>query len=325
VPVIGVYLRRLVVLFAIGALHVTLLWWGDVTWTYAVAGSGLLVFLRVSDRTRLVIAAILVFAPSLVMAIPGVRPAVTSVFLDPAQFRAELGRFGAAYRGASFTGIMPAHVRLALVWGAPLFAWYYPWILGRFLIGYVAGTQGWFVRDGADHLAMFRRMLRWGLILAAASTGFYVAVELGAFDGYTLTTAGRVGQAALAEAGLLALAATYMAAVVLWMQRPGARRWLRLIAPAGRMPLTTYIAQSAICTSLFYGWGLGWGGRIGAAGCLAIGFAIFALEVCACHLWLRRFRFGPLEWVWRTAVYLRPQPMRIARPEITTAPGPADS
>ena len=90
-----------------------------------------------------------------------------------------------------------------------------------------------------------------------------------------------------------------MAAIVLLMQRAAWRRVLLWVAPAGRMPLTTYIAQSAICAPLFYGWGLGWAGRIGGPALLAIALAIFAIEVALCHLWLARFRFGPLEWVYR--------------------------
>ena len=53
-------------------------------------------------------------------------------------------------------------------------------------------------------------------------------------------------------------------------------------------------------------------GRVGSAGCLAIALAIYALQVVACRLWLGRFRFGPVEWLWRTLVYGRVQAMRIS-------------
>jgi uncharacterized protein len=115
----------------------------------------------------------------------------------------------------------------------------------------------------------------------------------------------------LEEVGTLGLTGAYVAVVVLLMQRPAWRRLLMLVAPAGRMPLTTYISQSLICTSLFYGWGLGLAGHVSAAGCIAMSLVIFAAQVLACDLWLRRFRFGPLEWVWRSLVYLRRQPMRL--------------
>jgi uncharacterized protein len=98
--------------------------------------------------------------------------------------------------------------------------------------------------------------------------------------------------------------------VVLLMQRPRWRRILSILAPVGRMALTTYFSQSLFCTFVFYGWGLGWAGSVGTAGCLGLALAIFTVQVAICHLWLRRFRFGPLEWLWRSAVYLKVQPMR---------------
>ena len=64
-PVVGLYVRRLAALFALGALHVTVLWWGDVTWTYAVSGFGLLAFLRTSNRARVGWALGLIFIPYL--------------------------------------------------------------------------------------------------------------------------------------------------------------------------------------------------------------------------------------------------------------------
>jgi uncharacterized protein len=169
-------------------------------------------------------------------------------------------------------------------------------------------------------------MLRWGLAGAVLGTAWNITQRLGALDGYELLFPGQIASAAAHEIGLLGLTAVYMATVVLLMQRAAWRSVLQLVAPAGRMPLTTYILQSAICVPLCYGWGLGWAGHLRGPACFAIGLTIFALEVVGCHLWLRRFRFGPLEWVWRTAVYWKPQPMRLAAPApITAAPAPADS
>jgi uncharacterized protein len=58
-------------------------------------------------------------------------------------------------------------------------------------------------------------------------------------------------------------------------------------------------------------WGLGWIGWISPVGCIGLAFAIFGVQVGVAHLWLRHYRFGPLEWIWRSIVYLR-------RPSIRT-------
>jgi uncharacterized protein len=310
-PVMGVYLRRLVVLFGFGVLHVTLLWWGDVTWTYAVAGCGLLLFQRASNRARVAWAAVLIFVPQLVMQLPGVQLALMEAVFEPRHGKIYFDQLTAAMHGSDYGQVIRTHVTFALVWEVRIYAWYYFWLLGRFLLGYVAGKQRWFDDDGAQHLPLFRRMLVWGVIAGAAATALTVIQGAGLLDGYELTVLGKMGSAALHEIGLLGLTAAYVGAIVLLMQRPAWRRVLRRVAPAGRMPLTTYISQSVICTFVFYGWGLGWAGKVSAAGQLGLALAIFALQVTACHVWLRYFRFGPLEWVWRTLVYLRRQPMRV--------------
>src|SRR5205085_8871880 len=86
---------------------------------------------------------------------------------------------------------------------------------------------------------------------------------------------------------------------------------LRGLAALGQMALTNYLLQSVMLGCIFYGYGFGLFGRIGAAPAAAIGFAIYAAQVQLSRLWLRYFRFGPFEWLWRSLAYGRRQPMRI--------------
>lgn len=312
-PVMGLYVRRLVVLFAFGALHVTLLWWGDVTWTYAVSGFGLLAFLRTSNRARVVWALGFIFVPSLVVtSMPEVSLAAIRVFMEPYEFRAHTIQMAAALRRDDHGGLAWEHLQYALTWCTRIYAWYFLWTLGRFLLGYVAGKLRWFDNEGTDRLPVFRRLAVGGGAIAAVATAVRALRELGMFSLYEHGLGGRLAYEAVQELGLLAMTLAYVGIVVLLMQRPAWRRILRVLAAAGRMPLTTYFSQSLICTFLFYGWGLGWAGSVGAAGCTSLALAIFSVQLAICHLWLRRFRFGPLEWVWRSAVYLKLQPMRMA-------------
>lgn len=114
------------------------------------------------------------------------------------------------------------------------------------------------------------------------------------------------------EIGTLSMAVLYMSILALLMNRPAWQRRLVFLAPVGRMPLSTYLSQSLICTFLFYGWGLGLIGRVGPALCLPLTLAIFSLQILASRGWLRRFRFGPMEWLWRSLTYGKLQPMQRA-------------
>ena len=97
----------------------------------------------------------------------------------------------------------------------------------------------------------------------------------------------------------LVLAFGYGGAIVL------AARPLCFLAPLGRMAFTCYLAQSFILSFVFYGWGLGQFGQMSAANGILLAIAIYAAQAIASALWLRRFRFGPLEWVWRSFSYGR--------------------
>ena len=94
-----------------------------------------------------------------------------------------------------------------------------------------------------------------------------------------------------------------------WMFNVLAQGWqpvLRVLAPAGRMALTTYVSQTLIGIFLFYGIGLGLGNKLGFAQATAVAVAIFAIQCVVSRIWLQHFRFGPLEWIWRRATYGTP-------------------
>jgi uncharacterized membrane protein YeiB len=111
--------------------------------------------------------------------------------------------------------------------------------------------------------------------------------------------------------GSLPASVGYIAAIVLLLHG----RWrglLARLAPVGRMALSNYILQSLLGTLFFYGYGLGHWGMPRAQQLLYV-LAVFALQVLLSRWWLSRFRFGPLEWLWRWITYGRRPPLRLAR------------
>jgi len=308
--VMPIYLRRLIALLVIGWLHVLLLSWVDVTWGYALTGFFLLLFLRSSNRTRVIAAFALTIVPLVIYAIPDAWRILNGILFDRPR-DAYIHEYAAAARSGDRFAIMHHHAVLAALWtlGGAVF-WYLPWLLGRFLLGYVAGAQRWFDREGADHLPLFRKLFGYGALVALPPIVLGVLAQTGVV-GRQHGIAVSLIVAILHQLGLLGQVAMYVGIVVILMQRATWRRLLGILAPVGRMPLTTYLIQSLICTSLFYGWGLAWSTPPPAT-CIGLALAIFAVQIAASHLWLRWFRFGPAEWVWRSVVYWRRQPMRVA-------------
>ncbi|HEY6040024.1 MAG TPA: DUF418 domain-containing protein [Kofleriaceae bacterium] len=309
-PVMPVYIRRLLVLFAIGCAHILLLWWGDVTCGYAIGGFGLLLFLRASDRTRLVAAIMLAVVPVVVFHLPGTAERAVAVVISPSEVEAAMDHIVQVINSPSHAHLAWEHARFALIFNAQVVSWYFFWIVGRFLLGYIVGRRRWFERDGADHLPVFRKLLWWGLAAAALGTAQIVLHDLGLLPRVHGSVPLAILYAVLVQLDYFGMAFVYVAGVVLLVQRPRWRRVLGVIAPLGRMPLTTYVSQSLVATFVFYHWGLGWAGSVGAAGCLGFSVALFALQIALSQLWLHYFKFGPLEWVWRWLVYLKRPAMR---------------
>ena len=82
------------------------------------------------------------------------------------------------------------------------------------------------------------------------------------------------------------------------------------------MGLTTYLTQSVVCTLLFYNYGLGLYGKVGFAGMLGISVLLYSSQMAVSTWWLKRFRFGPVEWLWRKLTYGEVPPMRLAVPNV---------
>lgn len=116
----------------------------------------------------------------------------------------------------------------------------------------------------------------------------------------------------------------YITGVVLLLQKAHWERILKMFAPMGRMALTNYLSQSLIATWVFNGYGLGLWGKVTPSAYVLGGVALYAIQIAWSHWWLRRFRFGPMEWLWRSASYAAWQPMRIrpvaSVPELDVAP-----
>jgi uncharacterized protein len=106
------------------------------------------------------------------------------------------------------------------------------------------------------------------------------------------------------------LGLAYLAALTLLLLDPAWQARLRPLVAPGRMALTNYLLQSVICTTIFYGYGLGWYNRIGPLAGVGLCLAIFMAQAVFSAWWLLQFRYGPAEWLWRSLTYLRWLPMR---------------
>ncbi|KQW65072.1 DUF418 domain-containing protein [Variovorax sp. Root411] len=285
--------RRLVGLWVLGLLHAVLLYHGDILATYAVLGAVLLMLRRRGDVFLARCAIGLVLATSLLWA--GIGYLLTVAGASPETLRnayADAAVALAAYRGTPATVIVQHLRELSQIWWITGLV-QAPTALAMFFAGFIAGRHGLFA-NAAAHRALFRRLLSWGLAIGLPGAAVY------AFPSMRLDNAVREFYG-LAATLLTApfLAAAYAAGLVLLMQTPRGRMLQGLLAPAGRMALTNYLMQSLVCAWIFLAYGLRWIGTVGPLAATAIAFAIFAVQLALSRWWMRRFVYGPVEWLLR--------------------------
>jgi uncharacterized membrane protein YeiB len=176
-----------------------------------------------------------------------------------------------------------------------------------FLLGYWLIASGAMQRP-AEHRWLFKPMAWIGGVFGL----FFTVAGLSIIQHPATDSSGLLmgtGQT-LFFLGQYVLSAGYLAVIVLWFCTDRGARWLGALAPMGRMALTNYIMQSLILTTLFYGYGAGYFGEVSRSLQILLAIAIIIFQLFASRWWLRNFRFGPLEWLWRSLTYLSLQPLR---------------
>ncbi|MHC1654017.1 DUF418 domain-containing protein [Stenotrophomonas maltophilia] len=297
------YLRRSAGLLLIGLCHALLVWSGDILVLYALVSLPLLAC-REAPRSWLPWMGVIVYLGGVaMMLLIGAMVSMASAddvqkMLTDAQQTIDLQRQVYGHGSWVQANAQRLHEFSASL-GAMLITG--PEVLGMFLIG------SWFAGSGAlaapERFPRLYAALRWvalpvGLLVTLLGVVWKPYLAPGAYD-LPATAA-----MALVTAGALPMCLGYLAWIVRW------RVQLAWLAPVGRMALTHYLGQSLLCTWLFYHYGLGAFEMMPRSVQLLFALLLFALQVWLSRAWLRRFRFGPMEWVWRAMTYRQWSPMR---------------
>ena len=314
-----IFRRRLLFLFLFGALHVLLLWAGDILTYYALFGFILLLFRRVSDRGLIKWAIWIGLIPAVLAALSAAMVGLASVNPDTsaqinagfAESYASLESFiqGAShiYSSGAFLEIVKirlAEYRMLL----PGLLFFYPVVLSMFLAGFWAASRG-IISEYPNYIPFFRKVFWWGLGVGVTTSTLYTISFRYAIPSFPGTW--EAINAASHTLGGVFLGLCYVSAIVLLHARGKADGLMKLIAPVGRMALTNYLLHSVIAVMLFHSIGFGLFGKIELWHGILISFLIYALQIPFSIIWLKHFRFGPFEWLWRSLTYLKLQPFKL--------------
>jgi uncharacterized protein len=307
----SLHYRRTFWLIVIGMIHAYLLWYGDILTAYGVCALLIFLFRKVSPKWLLVIGLISVSVSSLIYLFFGVSlpywPAegyqnVLQAWKPTAEI---VSQEISSYQGSWLEQMTP-RAPAALMFQTFLFAIWVGWRAGGLMLVGMA-------------------LFKWGLLTAQRSKRFYSTLAgIGFGLGLPLVIYGmaRNYQASWSFDysmfignqfnywGSILIALGYIGVIMLICKSTYLRRISARFAAVGRMALTNYLMQTIICTTIFYGHGLGLFGQIERSGQILIVFGVWVFQLWASPIWLRYFRFGPAEWIWRFLTYSRLQPVR---------------
>ncbi|WP_375583191.1 DUF418 domain-containing protein [Cyclobacterium xiamenense] len=308
---LGFHFSRNFWLLIIGLVHAYLIWYGDILVIYALC-SFLVVWLRNKPpRTLLAIGLIVLCIPTLInlffsASLQFMPPDVLEELrLDwhPSEemLLAEL----AEVRG-SLAGLLAHNAHAAWEMHTFVFFVLFLWrVSGLMLIG--MALYGWGILTASRSASFYKKGMLLGFSIGFPITvyGMFQNFQAGWQMEYSMFTG-----SAYNYWGSLGLSYGYLCAVMLWSKSTASAEIKSRFAAVGQMALTNYVAQSIIGGIIFYGVGLGLFGQADRLTQLGITLGIWALQFSWSKPWLNSFRFGPLEWTWRSLTYRKLQAMK---------------
>jgi uncharacterized protein len=317
--------RRMFWLLVFGLLHAYGLWSGDILVTYALCGMLVFLLRKLPAEWLISIGIVVIGIGSAVWLLIGWSvqfwppEAVTKIAASEWRPSADtLTREIATYQGGWWTQ-MQYRAPTAFVFETMFFVSWGLWRAGGLmLVGMGFYKLG--ILTGARPASFYARMFTLGLLAGlpvilfgvarnrAANWDFAYSFFIGTqfnYWGSLLMSAGWIGMVLLAvtTARLSALTAR--------------------LAAVGRMAFTNYLMQSIICTTIFYGHGLGFFGDVSRVGQTLVVLSVWVFQLIVSPIWLRHFQFGPFEWLWRSLTYGERPRFRcapIAAPAMPTTP-----
>jgi uncharacterized protein len=294
-PFVPRMLRRQAGLWLIGALHAVFLFHGDILTTYAVLGIVLLALHRCGERQALSLALVLVAVCAAFWAgmawLQSLQPAGDAA--DNAVAMAQKAATALAAYRATPAAVVNQHLReLSDIWIVLLLV-QAPCALAMFLCGLAAGKREMLLH-AADYLPLRRRLLWAGALAGLPGAALYAWTSV-----YGDSQAWQVAGLAAGLASAPLLAGAYLALALALFERLRDGTLFALLADTGRMALSNYLLQSAVCAWLFLAYGARWMGSVSPLGALALAVIIFSVQLPLSRWWLHGHAYGPVEWLLR--------------------------
>ena len=298
------YRRRLFILLVLGAVH-SLIWFGDILFSYAIIGFILILFRNVKSKNLFRWSICILLLPFLIdlVLLPFFQtPATISFNTTTSMVHVNYPDMTPeavinTYQNGSVADIFLLNFH-NLVWK---YMGYFPSgqyfiLFGIFLFGYYLASIGFFTEKSKPIV-----LLVISLIIGLLAT-FSARIIGGSLYRWPPTLANILFKFLLLI-GQIFMCISYITCIYKIVQTSIGKRILKYLIPMGRMALSNYLFQTIIMIVIFFNFGFNLFGRIGLIQTMGIAILILAIQIIFSNIWLKHFRFGPFEWLWRSLTY----------------------
>ena len=309
------FMWRLVILFIIGFVH-HIHWKGDILGIYAILGFFMLLFRNASDKILLI--AILFFTlnvPSFIREVIAYNQAPEKPKTEKEQ-KAENEKSERENAKSYYTLKKGSYTEIVVQNFKDLkFKADFQWNSGRifvtfgfFLLGLLVGKRKIFEHLN-ENKKLIKKMMWWSIGVNIFIIAFFLTIDIAQLWDKMPKWFGMVGNFLFSLHSLL-MTIFYITGLSLWLSKTYMEKVLINFSAIGKMALSNYLLQSVIGVMLFYSVGFGLAGDISPAWCYVIGIGIFIFQIIFSKWWLSKFIYGPMEWLWRSATYLKWQAIK---------------
>ncbi|KAA3656829.1 MAG: DUF418 domain-containing protein, partial [Chloroflexi bacterium] len=303
--------KRTFWLLVIGLAHAYLLWYGDILVTYALVAMVVYFFRKLSPRWLIGLGIVTLGLGMFLqlftaVGMPNLPPELLAEFEAGWQPSAKIVAAETAVYQNTWLAQMTDRVPASIEMQTTAFLFSGMWRAGGLmLIGMALFKLGILTAQRSNKY--YRNLLIAGFGIGLPVVIFGIVNNFA--NGWTLAYSRFIGSQFNAI-GSIGVSLGYIAIIMLIAKSGRFEQGIRPFSSVGRMALSNYLFHTLAATFIFYGHGLGLFGQVERIGQLLIVLGIWSVQLIISPIWLRHFRFGPAEWLWRSLTYGKLQPMK---------------
>lgn len=309
--------RRIFWLFIIGLIHAYIFWHGDILVPYAMCAVLVFLFRKLSATKLIIIGLCLLMVPSLLYLMFGwsmqfwPQESINNTMITWHPGAEHIVKEIAAFQDGWLVQ-MPYRIKSSITFETFVFFIWTGWRAGGLMLIGMA-------------------LYKWGILTANRSSKFYLwmfisgiligipVISYGIYNNFKADFSLQYSMFFGSQynyLGSLCVSAAYIGFILYIFQKIRNSKIFTYLAQVGRTALSNYLFQTLLCTLVFYGQGFALFARVERKYQIIIVILVWFVQIIVTHIWLKYYKFGPMEWLWRSLAYLKLQPFRARQQDI---------